>query len=300
MIETRKNIFIHDLDCPSFIDSVELDLDLIEKNPIGKRLIEKIGELSHKINIIHFSEGNYSGPINILNARTPGKGSSSIIWYSISKQTHHYLSFQCESIEETPRFVNLVHELIHGYHNGRGKKPNSIHCDQIAWSNDSEYKVIMGFPSKKIERAIPKITENAFRLAQGLQPRFSHHYFEYLNNNPVIYSHVKLLAKACYQNEFPLQINQMAIKNLIDEDLKPIGGAIIFWRVYFQNHKNSSHMMQYIPNSRLENFPTMTNFDPKLLSSYIDITNIYPSVVKVDSVGFYKISEADANWFLQQ
>jgi NleD-like pathogen effector protein (putative zinc metallopeptidase) len=287
-----------DQDCPSFVDQVKADLNLVETNPIGKRLIEKIGKLSHKICIKYATNGRFCDPLIELAATTPGKGCSSIIWYSLSEHGTS-ISYQCEPIQ-TPRFVDLAHELIHGYLNGRGKTAKSNHCDIIAWSNDREYQVIMGLPSKKLKnRTIPKITENNFRIAQGLQQKFSHHCIEFLKDNPFIYSHVSMLGKVCLEKGFS-DIELTSIKNLTDEDIKPIGGAVIFSRVYLSKGESASPIMEYIPLSELpEDMPAMTNFNLDECPYNENLKKLFPHLLKVDAVGIYKINKTEANWFIQ-
>ena len=71
-----------------------------------------------------------------------------------------------------PKHVILFHELTHAYHNLSGKRATSLLTDPLVWESDEEYKTIVGFPSKNKNRTTPKITENAFRKAEGLPERF--------------------------------------------------------------------------------------------------------------------------------
>lgn len=77
-----------------------------------------------------------------------------------------------------PIFLCLAHELIHAYHNSYGKNARgSAHypsVDPVLWTDKEEYHTIVGFPSKKAVRTLPKITENAIRRAFGFHERFSH------------------------------------------------------------------------------------------------------------------------------
>jgi len=70
-----------------------------------------------------------------------------------------------------PKHVILFHELTHAYHYLSGKRACSQFCDPLAWESDEEYKTIIGFPSKK-NKTTAKVTENAFRKAEGLPERF--------------------------------------------------------------------------------------------------------------------------------
>jgi len=293
----RPYIFVKiDEDTTSFFERVKNDLDIIEANPIGKRLIEKIEKSAHVI-IIKSAEYCFCNPVDPMDTCCLGKGTASVIGYSLLDYATP-ISYQCKPIE-TPPFVHLVHELMHGLHNSRGKTATTNHCDRLVWTDDEEYHVIEGFPSKKGGRTKPKISENAFRVAQGLQRRFSHRSFEFLQKYSFIFSRVKLLA-ALYLKNRP-QFEPGPIINITDKDIQPLGGTIIYWRVLFKNDSVLSPVFGYLPRFYLsENFPFMdNNYNIKLLPKEFEFRNLFPEladkVLEIDPfVGIYKTSQTDA------
>ncbi len=297
--QLRHNLFVFpDPHNPAFVDEIEADLGLIEQNPVGKRLIEKIAQCRNIIGVKYNPDGMHCNPVDLEGSFLPGKGSSTIVWFCPSRNIKPKISFQCEPLE-SPRFVDFFHELIHAYHCIRGKTPKSNQCDQIVWSNDREYKVIMGFPSNKPGRKIPKITENAFRIEQRLAPRFSHHGFDDMPENSFVFARIKLVAKACYNNRFSL-LEDREIKNLTIGDLQPIGGSIFYSRVFLsKGSAPTSHIIYFPPSQTEESAPSMTNIDdPEKSAHASELKKDHPNLLGIDTIGFYLISQEEADCLL--
>lgn len=136
-------------------------------NPIGNRLLEKIRLCASQI---YISYGNKDETIWICTQESIDSKLILPVTISISMEDQTCFSTTGESIP-LPKHVILFHELTHAYHNLSGKRATNHSCDPIAWKSDEEYKTIVGFPSKK-GKTTAKITENAFRKAEGLPERF--------------------------------------------------------------------------------------------------------------------------------
>ena len=172
-IVLRPNIcIVANEQSPHFESKVKAMLDSLEQISVGKRLIEKIGNAAHTI---YIKQGNdfYCYRQN-EDAKILGKGCASVITCPDSSENDIYHTASL-TLASKPPLVDFAHELIHAYHNSRGKNArNLFRCDTLVWSNDEEYHTIMGFPSKKPDRKTPKITENAILAALGLPERFGH------------------------------------------------------------------------------------------------------------------------------
>ncbi len=164
--EIRPNIFIPSEQANrAFNRDIRIIIERIETNPIGKRLLEKIRLCTSQIYIIYGKNDE-----NLWISLNSQLISPIIISSSMKEWT--CFSTKGESIP-FPRHVILFHELTHAYHTLSGKRATSHLSDPIVWETEEEYKTIVGFPSKKNkERTKAKITENAFRKAEGLPERF--------------------------------------------------------------------------------------------------------------------------------
>lgn len=143
-----------------FNQVIKESLEKIAKNRVGQRLFQKLEKNKAKIFIVpgEFSVQGY-------------KGSSLYIGISLTQNSsYHTLD---GSIQQRPIHVTLFHELVHAYHAITGKRTTSTLIDPLIWTNDVEYKTIMGFPLKKGKKTA-KITENAFLKAEGLPERIGH------------------------------------------------------------------------------------------------------------------------------
>lgn len=169
--QARNNIYVaEDLAYPEFFNAVLSDLARLEETSIGRRLIKKIESTTQKIFIQyrereHLRIGESDHPHvceNVFLLYYPGHGDSP---YFTSDLT----------IAHKPSCANLAHELIHAYHYAKKNDASDRgRADGIVWTRDEEYHTIMGFPSKREGRTIPKVTENALLAEMGLPERFSH------------------------------------------------------------------------------------------------------------------------------
>jgi len=167
----RKHIVIDRKQNPmSFIELFQDAIDTLEEGDIGKKLIQKIEEGSHNVNIIYSDIFNTAKSITCFeNATDPSAGFSTEI--TITLQCHVVLNCKAEPIE-SPFEVVLAHELIHSYHNSYGLNQTLLPMsDTEVWTNQEEYNTIMG--NSLIDGPTP-ICENAIRKEQGLPERFSH------------------------------------------------------------------------------------------------------------------------------
>lgn len=151
----------------AFNRDVKVLFEKIEANPIGRRLLEKIQLYSSEIHIFY---GNTDETISMHNQETRDLNIIPPVFIRLSMKDRECFSTKGEPIS-FPKHVILFHELTHAYHALSGKRANSQICDPIVWESDEEYKTIVGFPSKK-KKITSKITENAFRIAEGLPERF--------------------------------------------------------------------------------------------------------------------------------
>lgn len=133
---------------------------LIQKNPIGQRLLEKIEDL---IGTIYLTKSNENQAIYFKNKK--------IVVITLTFKNSLFYTID-GVIRPTPFYVIFFHELIHAYHFLSGKNAKTCSTDPILWESDEEYKTIIGFPSKKSFRNKPKITENSFRKADNIPERF--------------------------------------------------------------------------------------------------------------------------------
>jgi hypothetical protein len=159
----RSNIFIkHSIERIDFSDQIRKVIDRIEANPIGCRLLKKISSYTLPIHIVYH-----------IRDETLSKGLATPIIVHCSLENLSCFSVQCQPIP-LPNYIVLFHELTHAYHVLSGKRSITTRSDLLIWGSDEEYHTIVGFPSKNSTRTTPKITENAFRRAEGLPERFGH------------------------------------------------------------------------------------------------------------------------------
>jgi len=193
----------------TFNRDVKVLFEKIGTNPIGQRLLEKIRLCSSHIYIIFGDEDK---------AYCFQKCKDVVVTCSL-KDLDCY-STTGEPIP-LPKHVVLFHELTHAYHNISGKRAISHICDPLVWENDEEYKTVAGFSSRK-NKTTPKITENAFRKAEGLPARFgsispsspgSMHKFELARLKLLGSIHEQNL-KGLSENESPPPVALCSIKDL--------------------------------------------------------------------------------------
>lgn len=141
----------------AFNSEVKDLLNQINLNPIGARLIAKLRLLSRKIFI-------FPGAKDLTASNSFGT------YISLTLKDFNCYSPTSEAIF-LPKHVILFHELTHAYHHLSNKQAWSNQSDPLVWESDEEYKTIIGFPSKS-GKTSPKITENAFRQAEGLPLRY--------------------------------------------------------------------------------------------------------------------------------
>ncbi|HSX37657.1 MAG TPA: M91 family zinc metallopeptidase [Chlamydiales bacterium] len=166
-VEINKNIFTISEDvCPDFNIFVKSLIEKIEKNPIGTRLLEKIQQLSSQTYIVHGEvDATYLHTDHTIDGKRPPVA---IVQLSGKDQTCFSTSGASIPI---PQHVGLFHELTHAYHYLSDKIATTRFSDPFIWKTDEEYKTIIGLPSKNGKKT-PKITENAYRKAEGLSERF--------------------------------------------------------------------------------------------------------------------------------
>lgn len=184
-----------------FILKVQAAMNEITSKEVGQRLIRKINQGKHIIWIYNSEdEGASSRAINQPMHRIRGVGACTRIELKV-QEIEDLIGFRGEKIP-SPFHIMLAHELIHGYHNSRGKcrgkqlipDKNQQVIDFVEiWGNEEEYSTIIGLPSKKPDRKIPKISENAIRQEHGLVARFSYHR---LRTGANVIGNIKLAAVA--------------------------------------------------------------------------------------------------------
>lgn len=299
----RQNIYLSiDERFPSFESQVRSALDSLEQIEIGKRLIEKIAGASHKI-FIKQGKGFYCCKEN-GDAEISGKGCRSLIIFPdldpIENRTYYTAQL---SLALKPGFVDFAHELIHAYHNSKGKNAKDIfRCDTLVWIRDEEYHTIMGFPSKKINRKTPKITENAILAAIGLPERFG--YVSSSSIKPVLYQRMKLVSQLynrfCLETRYEGQSKNPPppIINCDYKDLSHSTRVMLFYRVKKQGNSTEDVLILNTINSKppSENF-VKQEFNGEQCPVEWKLQNLSPSNAdkKIISVGFYRLSSLEAD-----
>jgi hypothetical protein len=206
--EIRPNIFIPPEEAdPLFNREVKILIEKIEANVIGNRLLEKIGLHPPAIHIFYGKEDRCT----LVRAK---EKTIPLTIIECSMKDTRCFSAKGESIP-LPKHVILFHELTQGYHHLSGKSATSNFSDPLVWGSDEEYKTIVGFPSKK-GKTTPKITENAFRFAEGLPERFGSVDPIANGSNLFLISRIKLLGKIHEQNRFSLSPPSIALYSISD------------------------------------------------------------------------------------
>ena len=150
-----------------FFKKISNLIDAIEKNPIGKELINRIEKaVSSRVFIFHSFKESFC---KLFRERC---GNIALLMFDFSDCPQEPELIPPEiSIK-----VALAHELIHCYRFFSDKMFNTIQgpcffeVDSFIWSNFEEYCTIVGDPTEEK----PLIAENAFRYYEGLPERFSH------------------------------------------------------------------------------------------------------------------------------
>ncbi len=171
-VKLSKNIYFQTTpDTPDgFLTKVQEAMAKILEGEVGQRLIRKIGEGQEYVTIIHAVDADNTR----RDLWPPSGGAGSTI--QLSGRAKTMLDANGQEIPH-PFFLTVAHELIHAYHNSYGKNKGVICCgNKEVWTNDEEYKTIIGWPSKNPQlRTRPKISENSIRSEHNLPDRFSHH-----------------------------------------------------------------------------------------------------------------------------
>ncbi|MEC7839753.1 MAG: M91 family zinc metallopeptidase [Chlamydiota bacterium] len=226
-VEPFKNIFIvKEKTNIHFQREVKELLEHIESNAIGKRLLEKVQRFSCKIFIL-------SDEID----HTIGLKQGHDVVIGCSRKNISVTNIEGRSIFE-PAYLSLFHELVHAYHNVSGKLADSNIVDPLVWTSDEEYKTIVGFPSKKKNRAKVKITENAFRKVEGLPERFGHCDPNLmLNSTKILQIRTQILGKVHERNlsRLPVSFSPPPIASLSEEDLGPESQCALYVNVEYIN-----------------------------------------------------------------
>jgi len=302
-IMIRPNIYLScDEESLRLENAVRNALDSLEQIPIGKQLIEKIGNAPHKI---YIKKGkDFFCVKENDDAENPGKGCRSVILFpdlnSIENRTYYTAKL---SLERKPAFVDFGHELIHAYHNSKGKRViNIFRCDTLIWSNDEEYHAIMGFPSKKENRKTPKITENAILSSLGLMERFGH--ISQSSIKPVLYQRMKLVAQLynqfCVENQYDGQSNNPPppIINCSHKNLIPSNRVMLFYRIKDYEKLTEDALILNTINtpSPSEDF-VKEEFNGEQCPIGWQLKTVSPSNAnkKVISVGLYRLSSLEAD-----
>jgi len=299
----RPRIYlIPEMNQPEFESSVKYALCALEKIPIGKRLIEKVGNSKHEV-FIQFTKDFFSCVMqNESLACTLGKGCNSIIEFSISNRKNSEYPTTTLKKATRPSYIDFAHELIHAYHNTQGKNARlGTKCDKFVWSNDEEYHTIMGFISKKTGRKSPKITENAILSALGLPERFGHASFENLKIKKLNYERTKLLSEIynqfCKKNGYsgqaanqPPPILNCNLENFVESER-------LVMLMTIRPLDSESESQQIIS---LLNFPIPSGFlkeefnDNEELVDVLQVKNILPNFRgEVISSGLYRLTCAE-------
>lgn len=178
--KVADNIYVEDaiFGSKQFLDVVKEAIEKIASKPVGGRLIKKIAEGNHRIEIVYNRSGNnFATPLNDKAAETKGFGCDTKIY--LGRKSSPKFGVRLGKLRSN-FFITLAHELIHAYHfsYGRGKTHAQSFPAEV-WTNDEEFSTIVGLPSKKLIRLFPKICENNIREEHGIPSRFSHkHYFK--------------------------------------------------------------------------------------------------------------------------
>lgn len=149
-----------------FFETIQQLFSRIEKNPVGKRLFAKMNRFSVPILL----RSGVTDQAKVVVSNRQGEKTLVKVVITLSQRILTCFSFKGDEISLPPHVV-LFHELIHAYHAMRGKVAVGLHVDPLVWESDEEFKTVVGFPRKK-EKPWPKITENTFRLAEGLPERY--------------------------------------------------------------------------------------------------------------------------------
>ncbi len=154
---------------PDFLLKLRIAIWVIDSREVGHRLLSKIGMLTHPI-IITYGKKSSCTPFNVRNSTQNGVGSASLI--RLQEEPLPVMNIKNMYIR-TPFFIQLAHELIHGYHNAKGQNQRlKTVADPDVWTNEEEQRTIAGM-HYQITRA-PKISENAIRSEHGLPQRHGH------------------------------------------------------------------------------------------------------------------------------
>jgi hypothetical protein len=167
----RKRIVIdRNINPMPFIELLQDALDTLNGADIGKKLIQKIEEGHHNVNIISSIIHNTAKCCSSSDAYNPLFGSPSDI--KIAQEFNSkVLNRKAEPIDKHFEVI-LGHELIHAYHNSYGLNQSNLPmADTKIWTNQEEYNTIMG--NTLVDGPTP-ICENAIRKERGLPERFSH------------------------------------------------------------------------------------------------------------------------------
>ena len=159
---------------PTFIHTVQEQLELLASKPVGKRLLESIGQSSATTSLSNWQHakvkiervgagtvidddpsfmlhaGNVTISTNSNSATTEGKGAPSLVRYNPNAwETADGLR---------PPFIGLAHELIHVQRNLHGLSNSRTESDEAE---------VVGFR----ESSTLEFTENKIRAEHGLAPR---------------------------------------------------------------------------------------------------------------------------------
>jgi hypothetical protein len=171
-IKVKENIYVEEQPpaCKDFLFHVRLAIRKISSCELGAHLFEKIAATEHQIRI-SFEPNSCSAAPHSENCIKEGCGTD----IKIDLKQPQLVGIKHLEHIPAPFFLMLIHELIHAYHNAYGKnlRDSCTHLSKV-WTNDEEFETIAGIDTKKRDRELPKITENAFRRIFKLPLRFSH------------------------------------------------------------------------------------------------------------------------------
>jgi hypothetical protein len=309
--EVKPNIFIpSQTENLAFNIGIKSQLEKIEKNPIGKRLLDKIQGCSAPIFVV-WDNDDSTISISSQEYKVASKMPPVIVKCSM-KDTRCY-SIQGEAIP-FPIHVVLFHELTHAHHTLSGKRATSQLTDPLVWESDEEYKTIIGFPSKKGSRNKPKITENAFRQAENLPERFGSWGPSGCDEREALcVARIKIVGKIHAQNLLassssfsPPPIAMCTLNDLGNPNHCIVAATIEgVNRDFSQNKKAVSNFFWIDPSTSLDSlmgprsydrFSMDTSFSEAIKNAAIIVfPKLTTTDFKVKSFGFYRVSQLELN-----
>jgi hypothetical protein len=272
-------------DC-NFLPRVKRCISQLEETATGKRLLEKISQSTSVIFIKH-------GPFIILplsdDCYQRGVGCDTAVHCSISDHAYLCLDSKWSSWDG----IDLVQGLIQGYHNARGKNAAKSHCvDKLIWKTDEHYHAIMGFPSKKSDRKMPKITVNSILRELHRPAKFSSHETDTWSLTLFWRQRIDLALKVyhrtCQEHNYDEKsLLPPPISNCTCEDLEHAKIFAIFY-YYIVEEKKEEFVIQVVDDSELPDNCVAKGINPERWQRFARPTS---KPFKMQSMGICRLSK---------